>query len=1203
MWYCCVISCLISLIGSILSFGEAYSQHLQQQYEINSLNDSLLQLPNAFIDQSTITLQLDSTIVLTQPQDYSIVDTTERSYIVLSKSIRSLLYSNTLQGTIPNSHHTIKLEYDLFPTTLSRTYSFFHSDTDSNRKETNVRFTNSDTNRSSNVQPSSDLQFTKAGGISRGLQVGSSQDATFTNSFNLTFSGTLGDDFAFKGALSEESTPLQPEGNTQTLRDIDRIYIELRAKKYFAATIGDYALTLQHIRLDSVFIPTIYDNISRKVLGASTIFQLGPTALLTSYSVTKGQFNSLSLQGIDGVQGPYRLTGKNGEQAIIVIAGTEHIYIDGTLLTRGEQNDYTIDYGLAEIRFTVKRIITSASRITVDYEYTDEQYSHNFLAVKQASSFFDNDLSFTTTYLREGDDQNNPRDLSLSDSDKNILAQAGNDPSKATKNGVSFAGKDANGKARGYYIAIDTISNLAPIHFYRYQPFDTLNAVYTIAFGFAGTNKGQYIRKSIGEYAYVGFGNGDYDTLIYLPLPQLHQSLSAKLQAKPFAGLTLSAEGAASELQANRFSSSQATDGKAYTISAAYNDSLFKITNDYLRLHLIALRKFTSSDFSPFDRIRTVESIRQYGLESNSFGTTALLQTEQENAIASQVEFDRISIGYTFGDYQLGTSFYKAQHYQYSLGLDGSNTSIPDVSARYDLTTTTDSSSNSTSNWHLVTLNAHKLFTSILINYTPSFTFNYGDRTGHSLSVISDSLLLQSFRYFELIPSVTLNVNRSLSMTTSYQYRSDDSSRSGLFIPISRSSQFQVATTLRLDNGFSGSFDFGFHKRTFIDSVSKRYAGGDNTSLLMHFTPRYHNANNSITVEADYQASELRSATLQRLFFAVQPGQGNYTYLGDLNGNKKQDPEEFQPSRYSDQGTYILLTIPTDQLTPTVNLRTSFRLRVDPAVLGDSNIFHFFSPLSFETVVRFEDNSTDPTTSNIYLLKLSHFLNDSLTLSGSKEYQQDINLFEHNAFQSYRLRWFERTSAAQYNTGLERSYRREVTLRAKINPLSELSTEQTLSYSQQIISSSEQSTNRPQNTKQYKFQSILSFIPFASPISFGCSFSVGSISDPIYLLAQNALTDAISFSSRYSVTNQLSLKAEIGRNEFVAHTKDNAFLPYGLSDGFQPGLTWQWSLGADQEITRGVLLNVKYEGRSEPQSFSSDRHITHTGRAEIRASF
>ncbi len=1203
MWYCCVIACWVTIAGSILSFRVAYSQHLQRQYEINSQNDSLLLLPDSFLNQTTIKLQLDSTVLLTQPQDYSLIDTAEQSYIVLSKSLRSLLYSNTLQGEISNAHHTIRLEYDLFTTLLSRKYSFFQNDSGKSTSDSSTIFTASNTISNSSISPPSELQFTKAGGITRGLQVGSSQDATFTNSFNLTFSGTLGSDFAFKGALSEESTPLQPEGNTQTLRDIDRIYIELRARTFFAATIGDYQLSLRNIRLDSVYIPTIYDNISRKVLGASTTFEAGPTALLTTYSVTKGQFNSLGLQGIDGVQGAYRLTGKNGEQAIIVIAGTEHLYIDGTLLTRGEQNDYTIDYGLAEIRFTAKKIITSATRITVDYEYTDEQYSRNLLAVKQASTLFDNNLSFTTTYLREGDDQNNPRELSLSDSDKAILSQAGNDQSKSTKSGVVFVGRDTNNKARGYYVRIDTISNLIPIHFFRYLPFDTINAIYTITFGFAGTNKGQYIRKSIGEYSYVGVGNGDYDTLIYLPLPQLHQLLSAKLQVIPFSGLILSAEGATTELQKNRFSTSQAIDGKAYTVSATYKDSLLPVANDRLLIYLATLRTFTSSDFSPFDRIRRVESIRQYGLESNSFGTTPLLYDEQENTVTSRITFAPITAGFSFGDYRLGTSFYHAQHYQYSFSYDGSNRNAPDVSTQYDFTKTTDSISNSISDLHLLSINTRKVFSSLPITYAPSFTFNYSDRKGLPLNILPDSLLQQSFRYYELIPSLTVNVNRILSVTTSYQYRIDDSSRSGMFIPISQSSQFQVASTLHLDNGFSGTFDFGFHKRTFVDSLSKRYAGGDNSSLIIHFSPRYHAGNNSINIEADYQASELRSATLQRLFFPVQPGQGNYTYIGDLNGNQKQDPEEFQFSKYSDQGKYILLTIPTDHLAPTVNLRTSCRLRLDPSLLDDANIFHFFSPFSFETVIRLEENSKDHITSNIYLLKLSHFLNDSLTLNGLKEYQQDINLFEHNTFQSYRLRWFERTSATQYNTGLEHAYRREVALLAKINPIPELATEQTFTYNQQIISSNEQSTNRPQNSKQYKFQSIISVTPFASPISFGCSVSMGTISDPIYLLAQSATTDAISFSTRYLLTNQLSLKAEINRNEFIAHIKDNTFLPFGISDGLLPGVTWQWSLGADQEITRGVLLNLKYEGRSEPQSFSSNRHINHTARAEIRASF
>jgi hypothetical protein len=81
----------------------------------------------------------------------------------------------------------------------------------------------------------------------------------------------------------------------------------------------------------------------------------------------------------------------------------------------------------------------------------------------------------------------------------------------------------------------------------------------------------------------------------------------------------------------------------------------------------------------------------------------------------------------------------------------------------------------------------------------------------------------------------------------------------------------------------------------------------------------------------------------------------------------------------------------------------------------------------------------------------------------------------------------------------------------------------------------------------------------------------------------------------------MTLRLEASRNEFVARTGGDAFLPYGLSAGLLPGLTWQWSVGADQEIARGVLLNISYDGRSEPSG--TDRHLTHTGRAEIRASF
>lgn len=1038
----------------------------------------------------------------------------------------------------------------------------------------------------------------------RGLQVGSAQDAAFTNSFNLTFSGSLGDELSFKGALSEESAPLQPEGNTQTLRDIDRIFVEFRAKDHFAVTIGDFPLSLSHIRLDSIPTTSLYDNITRKVLGAMATVQAGPTAVATSYSVTKGQFTSNALQGIDGVQGPYRLSGRNGEQAIIIIAGTEHIYLDGELLLRGEQNDYVIDYGLAQVQFTTKRIITSFSRITIDFEYTDEQYSRNLFAAKQVTSLFGNAALFSTTYLREGDDQNNPKELILTDSDKAILARAGNDPLKATKSGVVFVGKDSiSGKARGSYIAVDSVISAVAVHFFRYSPLDSINAFYTVGFGFAGTGKGQYIRKSIGEFDYVGMGNGDYDTLIFLPLPQLHELFGGKLSVVPFPGLNLTGEGAATGLTQNRFSSLAAENGNAYNFGGSYVDTFSIAGMKSVSIEVSGKQLFTSALFSPFDRIRSVESMRQYGKEDNSYGTTMLGQDEKEQTFSSRISISRFTGTIDVGTYSLGGTIYKAQHYKYGGLLNSNESSLPNIIASYEVTPVTDSANGITSNWRSVNALVNKAIKDSTVLYIPSFAFNYGERQSRALSApfSSDSLTLTSFRYIELAPSLGVRFVKQSSISLSYTFRADDSSRYGRFFPISRSSQFLVGSSLFFDNGFSGKFDVGYHARTFRDSISKSENGGDNTSLLVHLVPRYHTMNNAFSIDADYQVSELRTAALQRLFFPVQPGQGNYMYVGDLNHNGKQDPEEFQLARYSDQGTYILLTIPTDQLRPTVDLHTLLHLRFAPASLAQTDVLHILSPLSFETVVRLDENSTDERTSDIYFFHLSRFLNDSTTIHGLQEYQQDIFLFENNVNSSFRFRWNDRKSASEFNTGLERTYHRELSLRARLRPWDELTTEEIVSYVQDNVSSNEFSANRPQQTKRYQGESNISFDPFASRASYALSVSYESIADPLYLVTSNASIDAIKLSMRYGLSSTLSLNAETSRNEFAAHIGSDQILPFGLSAGLSPGVTWGWSLGANQEITRGVLLNIKYEGRSEPSI--SDRHITHIGRAEIRASF
>ncbi len=123
---------------------------------------------------------------------------------------------------------------------------------------------------------------------------------------------------------------------------------------------------------------TYFGRYQRRSLGLEFQTKMGkenPTSIHLSAGVARSEFHRIRFQGVEGNQGPYRLLGKNGETFITIISGSEQVFIDGVLMKRGENLDYTINYNTGEVTFTSFRPIYNQNFITISYNYTNRNYT------------------------------------------------------------------------------------------------------------------------------------------------------------------------------------------------------------------------------------------------------------------------------------------------------------------------------------------------------------------------------------------------------------------------------------------------------------------------------------------------------------------------------------------------------------------------------------------------------------------------------------------------------------------------------------------------------------------------------------------------------------------------------------------------------------------------------------------------------------
>jgi len=141
---------------------------------------------------------------------------------------------------------------------------------------------------------------------------GTRRELTVDQNLRLNVSGQLTQDIYVRAALTDDNLPVVPEGNTEELKDIDKVLIELTARQW-RATLGDFVAVRQGTR---------YGGYRRKLQGFALDAFPGDLRAEVLFGSPKGRYRTIELRGEEANQGPYFLGGGEAGQNLFIVAGT-----------------------------------------------------------------------------------------------------------------------------------------------------------------------------------------------------------------------------------------------------------------------------------------------------------------------------------------------------------------------------------------------------------------------------------------------------------------------------------------------------------------------------------------------------------------------------------------------------------------------------------------------------------------------------------------------------------------------------------------------------------------------------------------------------------------------------------------------------------------------------------------------------------------
>ncbi|MCB0395665.1 MAG: hypothetical protein KDD36_03370 [Flavobacteriales bacterium] len=1020
--------------------------------------------------------------------------------------------------------------------------------------------------------PTQDLfgfsSLSRSGNLTRGIMIGNNQDLSVNSSMDLQFSGKLNDQMEVRAAISDDNIPIQPDGNTAAIQDFDQVYIELSSH--------DSKLIAGDFQLISPQSHWLHFNKRNQGLGYETAFNMADSqrvSVSANVAVSKGKFARQIVPGQEGNQGPYRLRGAENETYIVVLAGTERVYLNGMLLERGQENDYVINYNTAEVTFTARRMITKDSRLVFEFQYTDRNYARSMIFARTGWQGRTSD--FQVSVYSEQDNKNQPLQQDLSQGDKQLLSDAGDDPTKAVRPAVDSVGF---GDSEVRYVKIDS----AGYTVYVYST-DPTKAVYRLAFTYVGTGKGNYkqIKSAANGRVFqwvmpqAGIPQGDYEPVRQLIAPKNRRMVTARWAEQLSRRSSFTAEGAWSEQDQNLFSSLDSHDDHGPAISLSWDRRMPNDTSRQWRTSHALSYEFQHRYFKPVERIRTVEFERDWNL-------SALTDTTSQH----------------FGGFLWQAQYKKQLEISWDIRTLLRDTVYKGIRNACTLRW---APSRWRANAKVSLLNANGSdIRSGFLRYDTGLERLWGQIRLGVLVEGENNTLLQTKGDSLIAPSASWNAwqvylasrdSTRLGYKLYYGERNDDQPTGRNLIQAFHAQQAGLDLSVIMAPGHRFRGSVAWRSLEVIDTTLTDIKPEEVLNIRLEH--RYQAKAGWLRSSLFYESSSGLELKKEFIYLEVPSGQGNFSWT-DYNGNGVKELDEFEVALFPDQARYIRVFTPTQEYVKVYNQQFSHAVFIQPTSRKQepSALRRLADRFSNQFSYRLQRKTGEQATLDLF--NYTKELNGLVSVNAGL--RNTVSFNRNKGKVGVDMQWLDAFNRTLLINGPEWTRNRTWQTTGRWT-MSKVFTFQLMRGYGNKVSRSEFFVKRNYLIRSEETEGKFTYQPNPSN-RWSVIMNLGHKQNAVEYGDEEAFKKEGAVEASINVPDKGSVMSRISYVFFEYNGEQNSPLGFEMLSGLRTGRNFTWSLGWQRNLAKNLQLELQYSGR-KPGALKT----IHTGSAQVRAFF